>query len=60
MFQEDLAVDEMMVRFYGHHGLNHFLRGKPIRFGFKLWALCGLSNGLVKKDFVEIRPEKVF
>uniref|UniRef100_T1I7U0 Uncharacterized protein n=1 Tax=Rhodnius prolixus TaxID=13249 RepID=T1I7U0_RHOPR len=26
--------DVQIVRYYGHHFLNQFIRGKPIRFGF--------------------------
>lgn len=34
----------MIVKYFGRHGLKQFIRGKPIRFGYKFWALCG-SNG---------------
>ena len=44
LFEESLAVDEMMVKYYGHNSLKQFIRGKPIRFGYKLWALCGSSG----------------
>jgi hypothetical protein len=44
IFQKHLSIDEMMVRYYGRHGLKHFIRGKTIRFGYKLWALCGDSG----------------
>ena len=44
IFCENLSIDEMIVKYYGHHTLKQFIRGKPIRFGYKLWALCG-SNG---------------
>jgi hypothetical protein len=44
IFQKYLSIDEMMVRYYGRHGLKHFIRGKTIRFGYKLWALCGDSG----------------
>ncbi|KAG5898895.1 hypothetical protein JTB14_000143 [Gonioctena quinquepunctata] len=30
-----------IVRYYGHHTLKQFIKGKPILFGYKLWALCG-------------------
>ncbi|XP_035206798.1 piggyBac transposable element-derived protein 3-like [Stegodyphus dumicola] len=32
----------MIVRYYGHHTLKQFIKSKskPIRFGYKLWALC--------------------
>lgn len=28
----------------GHHGLKQFIRGMPVRFGFKLWCLCSLRG----------------
>lgn len=46
VFHNTLCIDEMIVKYYGHHGLKQFIRGKPIRFGFKLWALCS-SDGYV-------------
>lgn len=44
VFQKHLSVDEMIVRYYGHHSVKQFIRNKPIRFGYKLWALCGDSG----------------
>lgn len=41
IFHAHLSIDEMIVRYYGHHSLKQFIKGKPIRFGYKLWALCG-------------------
>lgn len=38
---KNLSIDEMIVRYYGHHSLKQFIRAKPIRFGYKLWAMCG-------------------
>ena len=35
VFSEDLSIDEQMVRYYGHHYLKQFIRGKPVRFGFE-------------------------
>ena len=34
----------MIVRYYGHHLSKQFIRAKPIRFGYKLWAMCGESG----------------
>ena len=34
----------MIIRYYGHHGLKQFIRAKPIRFSYKLWALCSISG----------------
>lgn len=38
-FQEWLSVDESMIPYYGQHGCKQLIRGKPIRFGYKLWSL---------------------
>ncbi len=37
--QQDLDVDESMIPYFGKHSCKQFLRGKPIRFGFKAWCL---------------------
>ena len=34
-----------MVRYFGHHYLKQFIRAKPIRFGFKQWAICCSETG---------------
>lgn len=60
VFHKQLAVDEMMVKYYGHHGLKQFIRGKPIRFGYKLWAICGDDGYCYKFDLYcgkDQRPE---
>lgn len=40
VFSENLSIDESMVPYYGHHSCKMFIRGKPIRFGYKVWMLC--------------------
>ena len=35
IFEKNLSIDEMIVRYYGHHSLKQFIRGKPIRFEYK-------------------------
>ena len=44
VFYKDLSIDELMVPYFGRHSCKMFIRGKPIRFGYKCWCLCG-SNG---------------
>lgn len=36
--RENHSVDEAMVPYFGHHGCKQFIRGKPIRYGYKLWT----------------------
>lgn len=40
IFTQCLSIDEQMVPYYGRHSSKMFIRGKPIRFGFKLWVLA--------------------
>lgn len=40
-----MSIDEQIVRYYGKNSLKQFLRGKPIRFGFKQWIMCCGSTG---------------
>ncbi|XP_054259672.1 piggyBac transposable element-derived protein 2-like [Macrosteles quadrilineatus] len=47
---ENLSVDESMIPYYGRHYAKQFIRGKPIRFGFKNKALCSSSGYLVAFD----------
>ena len=35
-----LSVDEQMVPYFGRHSCKMFMKGKPVRFGFKLWVLA--------------------
>lgn len=44
--QKNVSVDESIIPYYGHHGCKQFIRGKPIRFGFKLWCLADTSGFL--------------
>lgn len=44
---EFVSVDEIMVPYYGRHGDKQYIRGKPVRFGFKLWGACTSSGTLL-------------
>ena len=48
--EEDLDIDESMVPYYGHHSSKQYIRGKPIRFGFKIWCLNTRLGYLVQFD----------
>nr|XP_015839963.1 PREDICTED: piggyBac transposable element-derived protein 3-like [Tribolium castaneum] len=36
--EENHSVDEAMVPYFGRHGCKQFIRGKPIRWGYKFWV----------------------
>ncbi|KAK8788203.1 hypothetical protein V5799_022020 [Amblyomma americanum] len=42
-----LSYDESMIEYYGRHGCKQFIRGKPIRFGYKVWCLNAKNGYLV-------------
>ena len=44
VFHKLLSIDESMVPYYGKFPIKQFIRGKPVRFGYKCWFLCG-SDG---------------
>ncbi|XP_047989547.1 piggyBac transposable element-derived protein 3-like [Leguminivora glycinivorella] len=37
-FEEHYSIDEAMVPYYGGHPCKQFIRGKPIRWGYKFWV----------------------
>ena len=40
ILDERLCVDESMISYFGRHCAKQLLRGKPIRFDYKMWCLC--------------------
>lgn len=38
--EEKFSVDEVMIPYFGRHSSKQYIHGKPIRYGFKVWALC--------------------
>lgn len=36
--REHHSVDEAIVPYFGRHGCKKFIRGKPIRYGYKVWT----------------------
>jgi hypothetical protein len=48
--QQQLSIDESMVPYFGGHSAKQFIRGKPIRFGYKMWCLASPLGYLVQMD----------
>ena len=44
MFHDPTSFVKSMVPYYGRHSSEMFIKGKPIRFRYKLWSVCG-SDG---------------
>ncbi|KAB0805367.1 hypothetical protein PPYR_02337, partial [Photinus pyralis] len=43
----ELNYDEAMVKYFGRHSCKQFIRGKPIRFGYKVWSINTKTGYLV-------------
>lgn len=48
IFSHNLSIDEQMVPYFGRHSAKMFIRGKPVRFGFKIWCLTSSAGYLYK------------
>ena len=44
VFDEFISIDESMIPYRGLHSARQFIRNKPIRFGYKVWMLCGSTG----------------
>ena len=33
-----MCVDESMIPYFGKHSAKQYIKGKPIKFGYKLWS----------------------
>lgn len=56
---QNLNYDESMVKYFGKHSCKQFIRGKHIRFGYKIWCLNTPDGYLVNFDFYQgISPNR--
>lgn len=46
VFSQHLSIDEQMIPYFGKHSCKMYIRGKPIRFGYKLWCMCSAEGFL--------------
>lgn len=51
--EKQMNYDESMIKYYGRHSCKQFIRGKPIRFGYKMWCLNTNSGYLVNCEIYQ-------
>ena len=44
VFHKNLGIDESMALYHGLHSAKQYIKGKRVKFGYKLWMLCS-SDG---------------
>lgn len=49
------SIDESMIPYFGRHGCKQFIRGKPIRFGYKAWVMAHKLGYCVQFDIYQGR-----
>ncbi|XP_046402080.1 piggyBac transposable element-derived protein 2-like [Ischnura elegans] len=47
-FGSEFSLDEGMEPYFGRHSMKQFIRGKPIRFGYKIWCVTTSKGYLLK------------
>lgn len=57
--EKEISIDESMVPYYGRHGCKQHIRGKPIRFGFKMWIAATRLGYCLIVDPYQGRSERV-
>ena len=51
--EENLSHDEVMIEYFGRHGCKQCIRGKPFRFGYKVWCLNTSEGYLASFDLYQ-------
>uniref|UniRef100_A0A914D9N9 PiggyBac transposable element-derived protein domain-containing protein n=1 Tax=Acrobeloides nanus TaxID=290746 RepID=A0A914D9N9_9BILA len=48
LLEENLCIDESITPYFGRHPSKQFLKGKPLRCGYKSWSLCNKDGYLIQ------------
>nr|CAH7749592.1 unnamed protein product [Callosobruchus chinensis] len=51
--EREIDYDESMIEYFGRHGCKQFIRGKPIRFGYKAWCINTKSGYLINFEIYQ-------
>ena len=51
--ETNLSVDESMIPYFGRHGCRQFIKGKPIRFGYKAWTMAQKHGYCLQADIYQ-------
>lgn len=57
--EQDLSYDESMIRYFGRHGCKQFIKGKPLRFGYKVWCLNTPDGFLINFEIYQGRNPRI-
>lgn len=50
---KEIDYDESMIEYFGRHGCKQYIRGKPIRFGYKVWSINSKNGYLINFEIYQ-------
>lgn len=50
---QNVNYDESIIKYFSRHSCKQFIRGKPIRFGYKMWCLNSSDEYLINFDIYQ-------
>ena len=54
------SIDEHIIKFKGHNIIRKYVKGKLIKWGFKMWCRCASKSGyLFEYDLCSIQEKNV-
>ncbi|KAG8239742.1 hypothetical protein J437_LFUL018438 [Ladona fulva] len=56
--RRELGIDEAMVAFKGHHYKKQYMKGKPTKWGFKIWILASPHGYVLQGNVYLGKKEK--
>ncbi|XP_065313258.1 piggyBac transposable element-derived protein 3-like [Gordionus sp. m RMFG-2023] len=60
IFKHHLSIDEQMIPYRGRHSCKMFIKGKPIRFGYKSWILASSDGYVFSFDIYQGKSENKY
>ncbi|CAH2001880.1 unnamed protein product [Acanthoscelides obtectus] len=57
--ESNISIDEAMIPYYGRHGCKQYIRGKPIRFGYKAWVAALKCGYCLQFDIYQGRKQNI-
>lgn len=55
--EKDLSIDESMIPYFGRNGCKQHIKGKPIRFGYKVWVVATKLGYALSTDLYQGKVE---
>lgn len=56
VISHSLSIDKQMIIYYGRHSTKIFMKGKPVRFGYKVSCLTSSQFYLFQVDVYTVKP----